>query len=84
MAHPPFAIVLVESTQGKASVGVRVGKTSTIQLLEGWEDLSPLEAVRIAMDIAEGEISPEDLAAKKYREWNLPESYTIRKLEQGE
>jgi hypothetical protein len=69
-----MAIVLVELHKGSVSVALRFGQSTTIQVLDGWEDLTPEAAVRIAMDIRFGRISTDVVANKPYREVTMPAS----------
>jgi len=57
---------------GRVSIGLRLGLSDRVRILEGWDALDPHEASRIAEDIAAGRISSAELASKPYREVYLP------------
>ena len=71
----PMTFVLIELTPGKASIGLRIGQSRTVQILDGWENLDPREAARIVADILHKKIPPQVVADKDYREVTLPAHY---------
>lgn len=70
----------MELNKGTVSVALRFGQGNTIQILEGWENLPPGEAARIAVDIASKKISPEEIAARVGREVTIPEGHKWREI----
>jgi hypothetical protein len=75
-----ISIVLVELNAGTISVALRFGQSHTVQILEGWENLPPGEAAKIAVDIACKKIAPEEVASRVGREATIPDGHIWEKM----
>jgi hypothetical protein len=64
-----FALVLVESTPGKTSVGFRQDEETVLLFAE---ELEPQEAAQLAANIVRGQVSLEELSTRRWREIPSP------------
>ncbi len=69
------SFVLIELKPGKVSIALRFGQSDSVQVLEGWEELTPQQGARIIADILHGKISADLVAGKPFKEVTLPADY---------
>jgi hypothetical protein len=69
-AFSSWQIVLAELKEGKVSVGVRFDKADTVHFFLMHK--TPKEATQVAINIARGEITLQDIARYDWRAVTLP------------
>ena len=78
--YPQVSLVLIELTPGTVSVAMRVAHSRSIQVFNGWRDIEPEKAVSILVSIRKGEITPDDLAVRGFKNVELSEEL-LQKME---